>query len=334
MRILFASSVDPETIEALAVDHDVITAFGAGEHELVDAIAGCDVLVFRSGVCITRAVLEAAPSLSLILRAGSGFDNIDLAQVRRRGIRFVRIPGPGAKAVAELGFAMMLALARDLFWADGSWRAGRWVKARAEGRLLTGRVLGVVGAGNIGARVGELGAAWGMRVLGSVERPGPAVVGALAQRGIEVTDNARVLGEADFVSVNVPLQDSTRHLIDAAALASMKRGSYLVSLARGGVVDELALRDALVAGHLAGAGLDVHAVEVDGHVPLLADLPNVILTPHIGASTVDSQREIGSILMECIRQAVEDPPRLIPGLEDFRVIGATDHPAQTYGGTS
>jgi D-3-phosphoglycerate dehydrogenase / 2-oxoglutarate reductase len=323
VRILLASPIDPDTVAALSAEHEIIHAYGATESTLIDAIDGCDVLVFRSGVTITRAVLDAAPTLSLILRAGSGFDNIDLDAVRRRGIRFVRIPGPGANAVAELCFTLLLALARDLLWADSAWRAGRWVKAEARGRLLTGRVLGVVGAGNIGARVGEMGAAWGMRVLGCVENLDPATTEELARRGVEAADLTTVLREADFVSVHVPLQDSTRHLIDADALATMKPGSYLVSLARGGVVDEGALRDALEAGHLAGAGLDVHAVEGDGHVPALSDLPSVILTPHIGACTVDSQRQIGRIVAECIDDALADPPRLIPCSEDFSVIGTS-----------
>jgi phosphoglycerate dehydrogenase-like enzyme len=323
MKILLASSIDPDAVRRLCVDHEVVCAFGASEPELIDAIVGADVLVFRSGVTITRAVLDAASALSLILRAGSGFENIDLEAVRERGIRFIRIPGPGANAVAELSFALMLALARDLLWADSSWRAGQWVKPLAHGRLLTGRVLGVVGAGNIGMRVGEMGASWGMRVLGCVEDMDAATADELVRRGIEPTDLSTVLGESDFVSVHVPLQSSTRNLIDATALASMKQGSYLVSLARGGVVDEVALRHHLERGHLAGAGLDVHAVEGDGHVPALADLPNVILTPHIGASTVDSQRQIGRIIAECIHQAAEDPPRLIPCSEDFSVVGAS-----------
>ena len=202
------------------------------------------------------------------------------------------------------------------------------------GRLLTGRVLGVVGAGNIGARVGEMGAAWGMRVVGCVEDLDPDTRDDLARRGMEATDLTTVLQESDFVSVHVPLQDSTRHLIDAAALATMKPGSYLVSLARGGVVDEVALRAALESGHLAGAGLDVHAVERDGHVPALADLPNVILTPHIGASTVDSQRQIGRIIVECIDDALADPPRLIPCSEDFSVIGTSGRLAPGSKGTT
>ena len=133
MKILLASSIDRDTVAALAAQHEVICAVDAAEPALIDAIAGCDVLVFRSGVTITRAVLDAAPTLSLILRAGSGFENIDLEAVRRRGIRFIRIPGPGANAVAELCFTLLLALARDLLWADNAWRGGQWVKSQAAG---------------------------------------------------------------------------------------------------------------------------------------------------------------------------------------------------------
>ncbi len=322
MKILLASSIAPEAIDRLRSRHEVVSAFGAPEPDLVEAIEGCHALVFRSGVEITAPVLEAGTSLRLVIRAGSGYDNIDLAPVVERGIRFIRVPGPGAKAVAELAFAHMLALARDLFWADREWRAGNWVKSAARGRLLTGRTLGVVGAGNIGTRVGSMGAAWGMRVLGCVEHPTQAAAERLAGRGIELSDLDRVLEESDFVSVHTPLHESTRNLIDAAALARMKQGSYLVTLARGGVVDEEALREALVSGRLAGAALDVHSREGNGKISHLADLPNVILTPHIGASTIDSQAEIGEIIVACIEDAATTPPELVAGREDFVVVGA------------
>ncbi len=322
MKVLLASSIDPGTVARLREAHEVVTAFGAPEAELIAAVEGCQALVFRSGVEITAGVLDAATDLTVIVRAGSGYDNIDLEPVRRRGIRFIRVPGPGAKAVAELAFAQMLALARNLFWADREWRAGNWVKTMANGRLLTGKTLGVVGAGNIGSRVGAMGAAWGMRALGCVEHPTETAARRLAERGIELTDLDRILAEADFVSIHTPLQASTRNLIGADALGKMKPGSYLVTLARGGVVDEGALRAALESGHLAGAALDVHEREGNGNVSPLAGLPNVILTPHIGASTSDSQAEIGQIILECIQDAVTRPPDLVPGVEDFVVIGA------------
>lgn len=322
MRILVASKIAPEALATLRQDHEVVLAVGGSESELTEAIRDCDALLFRSGVQISRAVLDAADRLSLIVRAGSGYDNIELESVIERGIRFVRVPGPGAKAVAELSFMMMLALARRLFWADSQWRQGHWVKPDANGRLLTGRVLGVVGAGNIGSRVGDLGVAWGMDVVGTVEHPSAQTEENLSRRGIVMTDLDSVLNKSDFVSIHVPLQESTRNLIDSAAINAMKDDAYLINLSRGGVVDEIALRSALLEGRLAGAALDVHALEGEGNISGLADLDNVILTPHIGASTVDSQREIGDIILRTIDEAIESPPNLIPNTKDIRVISA------------
>jgi D-3-phosphoglycerate dehydrogenase / 2-oxoglutarate reductase len=300
VKILLASRIDPGAESRLRAAHDVTCAFGAPPEPLARAIADREVLVFRSGVQITAAVLESAPRLRLIVRAGSGMDNIDLAPVERRRIAFVRIPGPGAQAVAEMAFAMMLALARNLLRADRGMRQGRFAKTEMTGYLLQGKTLGVVGAGNIGSKVGQLGVAWGMRVLGCTENGGQKDVERLAALGIRRTTLDEVLRRSDFVSLHVPLQDSTRNLIDAGAFSRMKRGAFLVNLARGGVVDERALHHALATGHLAGAGVDVHEREGDGLVSPLAGLENVLLTPHIGASTHDSQREIGERIVETI----------------------------------
>jgi phosphoglycerate dehydrogenase-like enzyme len=300
VRILLASRIDPGAESRLRAAHEVATAFGAPEPELCLAIADRDALVFRSGVQITSRVIEAAHRLRLIVRAGSGMDNIDLAAVERRGLRFERIPGPGAQAVAEMAFALMLALARNLLPADRRIRQGRFAKQEMTGYLLCGKTLGVVGAGNIGSKVGRMGAAWGMKVLGCVENGGPGQAERLAAHGIRRASLDEVLRRSDFVSIHVPLQDSTRLLIDDAALARMKRGAFLVNLARGGVVDEQALLRALASGQLAGAGVDVHEREGDGAISPLAGLENVVLTPHIGASTHDSQREIGEEIVRAI----------------------------------
>ncbi len=300
MKILLASRIDPGAESRLRAAHEVSCAHGAPEPTLREAIADREVLVFRSGVQITAAVIEAAARLRLIVRAGSGMDNVDLAAVERRAIRFERIPGPGARAVAEMAFALMLALARNLLRADRLLRQGRFAKPEMTGYLLHQKTLGIVGAGNIGSMVGQMGAAWGMRVLGCTQNGGEADVARLAAQGIRRTSLDELLRRSDFVSVHVPLQDSTRHLIDADALARMKRGAFLVNLARGGVVDERALHAVLVSGQLAGAGLDVHEREGDGAVSPLAGLENVVLTPHIGASTHDSQRAIGEQIVRAI----------------------------------
>lgn len=300
MRILIVSSIHKSAIERLEADHDVICAFDASEEELQSLIADREVLILRSGVQINAAVLSAAKRLKLILRAGSGIDNIDIDYLNRTNIQLVRIPGPGAKAVAELSFALMLLLARHVLVADQELREGHWTKHQMTGYLLTGKVLGVVGAGNIGTRVGQLGAAWGMNVLGCVEQPTAEKAERLALKGIQLTHCEELLLQADFVSVHVPLKPSTRYLIDVEALARMKPTAYLVNMARGGVVDEAALYDALVHNRLRGAALDVHEREGEGHVSPLAALNNVVLTPHIGAGTFDSQAEIGDILVETV----------------------------------
>jgi phosphoglycerate dehydrogenase-like enzyme len=258
-------------------------------------------LIFRSGVQITAEVMECGPHLSYLIRAGSGLDNLDVEYVRRRGLQLTRIPTPSAQAVAEMVFALMLAMSRRLFEADRSMREGRWAKNELCGVLLSGKVLGIVGAGNTGSRVGQVGAAWGMDVLGCVEHPSLERAAAFAQKGIRLTDFEEVISTSDYVSVHVPLKDSTRRMFDAGVLARMKPGSYLINLGRGGVVDEGALAKALTTGDtLTAAALDVHEVEAEGHLSPLVGLPNVILTPHIGATVVDTQREIGRRVREIV----------------------------------
>lgn len=300
MNILVASSMDDEAIARLERDHDVICAFGAGESTLQSLIEDRDVVIFRSGVTVSAAVMRCAPNLKLLVRAGSGIDNLDLGYVREHNLTLVRIPEPGARAVAEVTFGLMLALARNIVRADGLWRGGRWVKNDLKGFLLRGKVLGIVGAGSIGTEVGKLGVAWGMQAIGCVDQLSAAATARARKDGISLMELDEVVASADFLCIHVPLDASTRNLIDAAVLARMKPGSYLLNLARGGVVDELALRDALVSGRLAGAALDVHVSEGNGHISPLADLPNVVLTPHIGATTVDTQREIGERILAAV----------------------------------
>lgn len=307
MNILIASSIHQSAIEQLKQQHDVVCVFDATQEELIEQIRDREVLVFRSGVQITADVMASAPKLRLLVRAGSGIDNIDMPYVRQHGVRLVRIPGPGAKAVAELAFGLMIGLARHITTADTLTRQGRWAKYELGGYLLTGKVLGIIGAGNIGSRVGQLGAAWDMEVIGCVEYPDAEKAAALADKGIRLVDCHDVLSRSDFVSIHVPLKNSTRNLIDAPALAHMKPTAYLINMARGGVVDEEALRQALIGGRLRGAALDVHEREGDGKISPLADLPNVILTPHIGAMSYDSQREIGERVLQIIHAASTTP---------------------------
>lgn len=321
MHLLLASPIHTDAVAALRRDHHVVTAFGAPEDELIAAIPDAEILVFRSGVQISAAVMEAAPNLRLLLRAGSGMDNVDVDYVHRRGLQLIRIPGPGAKAVAELAFAHMLNLARNVMPAHQSWSEGRWLKKEMTGYNLTGKVLGIVGAGNIGGRCGHLGAAWGMEVLGCVETPTAAKTERLRKLGIRLTSIDEVLERADFISIHVPLKTSTRNLIGEAELARMKPGAFLVNLARGGVVDEAALLRALDSGHLRGAGLDVHENEGEGRISPFAGRPDVTLTPHIGANTYDSQREIGEVIVATIDHYAQTPdPAGWPAAHRERIV--------------
>ena len=196
-------------------------------------------------------------------------------------------------------FGLILAVGRRIAEADRLVRQGRWTKHELAGRLLAESTLGIIGIGSIGSTVGRLGVAWGMRVIGNDTIDDDAFRARIAGLGIEQMDFDEVVGEADVVSIHVPLLPSTRHLVDSGVLARMKPGSILVNIARGGIVDDTALRDSLVSGHLGGAALDVHEREGEG-VPPLAALPNVVLTPHIGAMAAESQRLIGHRVVEVV----------------------------------
>ena len=301
MKILIASAIDPDAIEKLEQKHDVVCAFNARDEELKSLIKDHEILVFRSGVHISAEVLASSPHLGLLIRAGSGLDNLDVEYARRHGIKLVTIPEPGAKAVAEMTFALMLALSRNIVPAHQLLSKGRWAKHELQGHLITGKVLGIIGLGNIGTKVAQLGAAWGMYPIGCVEHPSQKRTEALHVMGIEQLRFDQVIAMADIVSVHVPLTESTYHLINKHALSRMKSGAFLINLARGGVVDEKALYSELANnGRLGGAALDVHEHEGDGEVSPLAGLANVILTPHIGAMAIESQREIGQRVIESV----------------------------------
>lgn len=315
MKILIASKIHPAAVDQLRSNHLVQECINASEDQLCELIPDCDVLVFRSGVQINRTVLEHATNLKLLIRAGSGLDNLDFPFATELGIDLVRIPEPGAQAVAELAFGLMLNLAREIRFVDNQLRRGYWAKQHTTGYTLHNKILGIVGAGNIGSRVGEMATAWGMEAVGCVQNADQADINKLKQCGIRLSSLKDVVTTADFLTIHVPKTQSTLNLIDREVISWMKPGSFLVNLARGGVVDEKALYDALQSKKgLIGAALDVHELEGDGVISPLAKLANVILTPHIGATTVDTMREIGDRVIATIESHLYDcskkPPKL------------------------
>ena len=300
MRIFLASPIDAAALAALARRHDVARIAAPPAVVGDPGWPSSEVLVVRSGITMSEEVLRAAHGLRLVVRAGSGLDNLDLPYLEGQGIRLVRVPGPGARAVAELTFGLILAVARHIAEADRQVRQGEWRKHELAGPLLEGKVLGIVGAGNIGSTVGRLGVAWGMRALGCIDERDEVSRARLQGTGVELVDLDTVVAAADVLTIHVPLLAATRHIVDGDVLARLPSGSIVVNAARGGVLDEDALYEALASGHLAGAGLDVHQHEGEGIVPRLAEVPNVVLTPHIGAMASDAQRQIGERVVELI----------------------------------
>ena len=300
MKIFLASPLAEAAIERLQQDHDLVAGF-ADPDRWAELLEDREVVVIRSGVTLSAQDMQMTPKLELVVRAGSGFDNIDLAYCAERGIRVVRIPGPSSQAVAELTIGLIIALSRRICEADALVRKGHWPKHQLHGRLIADKVLGVVGAGHIGKRVGELGALLGMRVLGCVDKNAVEPRPMLAAKGITLTDFNTVVQKSDVLSIHTPLSDRTHSLIDAEVIRRTKRGALLINTSRGGVVDQRAVESALRDGQLAGAALDVHEQEGEGVMSPLAGYPNVILTPHIGGMATESQNLIGERAAQLVR---------------------------------
>jgi D-3-phosphoglycerate dehydrogenase len=284
-RVLVADDIAEEGIRRLREHADVDVRLRASAATLREVIPEYDALVVRSETRVDAGLIEAATRLRVIGRAGAGVDNIDVDAATRRGILVLNAPSGNTVAAAEHTMAMMLALARHVPQADQAVKAGRWERSRFVGTELKDKVLGLVGLGNIGSEVARRAQAFGMQVIAA-----DRVVSEdrAAQLRVKLHSLEDVLSQADFLSLHVPLTPETRHLIDVRALARVKPTCRLLNVARGGVVDESALFDALSEGRLAGAALDVFEREPPGENPLLR-LPQVISTPHLGASTEEAQ---------------------------------------------
>lgn len=261
------------------------------EAEVIDdpelrALGSVEAMIVRSRTRVTEETLDrAAPRLRVVGRAGVGVDNIDLEAARARAVTVVNAPLAATEAVAELALGLMFALARRIPQADAAVRRGEWPKSASMGEELAGKTLGLIGVGRIGAALARRTLALGMQVLGYDPLISPETIRGC---GAEPSELDPLLAQSDYLSLHVPLTADTRNLIDDRALAKVRPGARLISTARGGVVDEQALARALARGVLAGAALDVFALEPPGDSPLLHD-PRVVLTPHLGAQTAEAQ---------------------------------------------
>lgn len=293
-KILVADKIGQAGLDILrsgGLDADVKT--GLSEDELVAIVGGYDGIIVRSQPKITKRIIDAAERVRVIGRAGVGVDNIDVEAATSRGIVVMNTPFGNITSAAEHSIAMMLALARHIPAADASMKAGSWDKKKFTGVELAGKTIGIIGLGKVGSIVARAARALSMKVLAYDPYINPK---RAQEMDVEPRELESLLREADFVTIHVPLTDSTRKLINRERLALMKSTARLVNCARGGVVDEAALVEALREGKLAGAALDVFEEE-----PLPADsplrkLPNVILTPHLGASTVEAQEKVAEDL--------------------------------------
>ncbi len=254
MKLLICDPTDPSSVETMrqaGIEVDVQDAITPEELEAV--VGHYDAIVVRSRTKVTAAVIDKGlPRLKLIIRGGVGVDNIDVKHAEAKGVEVRNTPAASSNSVAELTIGFMFALARQIPQMNQTMKEGRWEKkAFSKGSELAGKTLGLIGCGRIGALVAQKAAALGMRVL--FFRRTPAELPGAEQVSLE-----ELLAQSDFISLHVPLTDETRHIIDAAAIARMKKGVYIINCGRGGTIDEAALYDAIVSGHVAGAALDVY----------------------------------------------------------------------------
>jgi D-3-phosphoglycerate dehydrogenase len=277
---------------------EVVEKTGLSEEQLLPLVADVEGWLVRGETKVTRRLLEAAPKLRWVGRAGAGLDNVDVAAAKERRVEVMNVPGGNSIAVAELVMGLLLALFRRLPEADASMRRGEWLKSKLMGRELRGKTIGIVGMGKIGREVARRAVAFEMKPIG-YDPLLPAE--AIRAGGAEPVTLEALLASADVVSLHVPSTPETKKMFDAARIAAMKPGAVIVNAARGNLIDSAALLEALRSGHLAGAALDVFETEPPPPHPLF-ELPQVVLSPHLGASTREAQEAVGD---EIVRMLLE-----------------------------
>jgi D-3-phosphoglycerate dehydrogenase len=290
-KVLISDALSPAAVQIFkdrGVSVDFQPNLGKDKDKLAEAIHGFDGLAIRSATKVTAKLLEKSNGLKVIGRAGIGVDNVDIPAATARGIIVMNTPFGNSITTAEHAVTLMLSLARQIPEADASTRAGKWEKNKFMGVEIFGKTLGVIGCGNIGSIVADRGVGLKMKVIAydpylSAERA--------MKLGVEKVDLDELFRRADFITLHTPLTDKTANIVDAKAIAKMKKGVRIVNCARGGLVDEAAIYEALKSGHVAGAAFDVFIEEPATANPLFS-LPNVVCTPHLGAATSEAQENV------------------------------------------
>lgn len=297
-RVLISDELAPEGLAVFArhPSLEIDDRPGLSPSDLIRIIPEYDGLVIRSGTKVTADVIAAADRLKVIGRAGVGVDNVDVPAATRRGIVVMNTPGGNNVTTAEHALSLLLACARLIPQANASLRSGKWERTKFTGTEVTGKTLGVIGLGNIGRIVADRARGLQMKVIAH----DPFVTEETKPLGTDLVPLDELYARADFITVHVPLTADTRHLIDATAIAKMKRGVRIVNCARGGIVDEAALAEAIATGQVAGAALDVFEAEPPAADHPLVTLPQVVATPHLGASTGEAQVNVAIAIAEQI----------------------------------
>jgi D-3-phosphoglycerate dehydrogenase len=300
MHILICDPVSPKGIELLKQRSEfkvTVLKERLPEAALIPAVGEVDAMVVRSETKVTRKVMEAAHRLKVVGRAGVGVDNVDVEAATERGIVVMNTPSGNTISTAELTFSMLMALARKIPQAHMSMKAGEWNRKAFQGVELYGKTLGILGMGRIGSEVARRAIAFGMRVL--AYDPFLALSRAKALQ-VELVELDELYARSDFITIHMPMTDETRGMIDAAALGKMKKGVRVLNCARGGIINEADLDAAIKTGQVAGAALDVYETEPPSKEFPLRDLPQVVMTPHLGASTEEAQENVGIEVAEAI----------------------------------
>jgi len=334
-KVLISDKLSPAAVEIFRA-RGIETDFKPGltPADLRGIIGDYDGLAVRSATKVTKELLDVATHLKVVGRAGIGVDNVDIKSATARGVVVMNTPHGNSITTAEHAIAMMFALARQIPEASTSTKAGKWEKNRFMGVELTGKTLGLIGCGNIGAIVADRAVGLRMKVL--AYDPYLSEKRAL-ELGVEKADLDTLLSRADIITIHTPLTDATRNILSREALAKTKKGVRIINCARGGLLDEAALADAIKSGHVAGAALDVFETEPATDSPLFG-LENVVCTPHLGAATAEAQENVALqvaeqmsdfLLSGAVANAInmpsvsaEDAPRLKPYMELCRLLGA------------
>ncbi|MCK7675573.1 phosphoglycerate dehydrogenase [Corynebacterium pygosceleis] len=298
--VLIADKLAQSTVDALGDGVEVRWVDGPNRPELLAAVGDADALLVRSATTVDREVLEAAKKLTIVGRAGVGLDNVDIAAATERGVMVANAPTSNIHSACEHAISLLLSTARQIPAADATLRDGEWKRSSFQGVEIFGKTVGIVGFGHIGQLFAQRLAAFETTVIAHDPYANPA---RAAQLGVELVELDELMGRSDFVTIHLPKTKETAGMFDAELLAKAKKGQIIINAARGGLVDEQALADAITSGHIRGAGFDVYSSEPCTDSPLFG-LKEVVVTPHLGASTVEAQDRAGTDVADSVLKAL------------------------------